>query len=110
MPILTARFKLPIDADCLLQLPDEYVAEFQITYSEFDAKVRLLPCESWRSKEKDDLNWVTSVWAVEMVGAGDDPEDVPEVIHRADGTMDLTQQGTFLNSRLDDYKLASSDF
>lgn len=109
MPSLTARFQLPIDAACLLQLPDGTVAEFQITHTEFTAKVKLLPSESCRSKEKDDSNWTTSVWAIEITLTRDDPEDVPEVIHRADGTRDLTQQGTFLLSRLDDYKSAARE-
>lgn len=109
MPLLTARFELPIHAACLLQLPDGTVADFQTTHTGFTATVRLLPSESWRQKGKDDPNWTTSVWAIEVTLTRDDPDDVPEVIQRPDGTRDLTQQGAFLLSRLDDYKSAARE-
>ena len=109
MPLLTACFELPIHAACLLQLPDGTVADFQTTHTGFTTAVRLLPSESWRQKGKDDPNWTTSVWAIKVDLTRDDPDDVPEVIERPDGTRDLTQQGAFLLSRLDDYKSAARE-
>lgn len=109
MPLLTARFELPIDAACLLQLPDGTVADFQTTHNGFNAIVKLLPSGSWRHKGKDDTNWTTSICAIEVTLIRDDPDDVPEVIQQPDGMRDLTQQGEFLLSRLDDYKSAARE-
>ena len=104
MPLLTARFELPIHAACLLQLPDGTVADIQTTHNGFAATVKLLPSKSWRQKGKDDTNWTTSVSAIEVTLTRDDPDDVPEVIQGSDGMRDFRQQGEFLLSRLDDYK------
>ena len=109
MALLTAKFKLPIAAACLVRIPDKADVQFNVTHGAFEASVALLLDESWRTKGKDESDWTTSAWALSISLTRDEPIPVPAIIETPNGGRDLTVRGGFLHAQLDDYKTAAHE-
>lgn len=104
MPKLAARFTLPIQGVCLVEVADAQSVETDVQHGDFAVTIRLLTSSDWKSKAEADLYWTTGVSAIELTLARDDQEGVPPVVELAGGGRSYVEQGSFLNSRLADYK------
>jgi hypothetical protein len=103
MPTLAAKFTLDVSAPCLIEWPDGPPPEVPISIDSFDIAIRLLPAKHWRMKGKDDPNWTTSMYAIEVLISRNEPDTPPEVIVRPDGTQDLSVRSQYLRGRLPEY-------
>src|SRR5450830_75912 len=107
MPLLSAKFSLGVSSPCLLALPDGQNPEVVAPLGEFRTTARLLSAENWRTKAKDDLNWTTGLYGLEVTVSREESDSPPDVIVTPDGRIDLTVQGEYLRSKLPQYQAAA---
>ncbi|WP_157798657.1 hypothetical protein [Dyella ginsengisoli] len=103
MPLLTARFEIPIPGECLIKTPSNDDVKIEITEADFHAAIQILPSASWKMKGRDETDWTTSIRAIQISITRHESEDIPSVIQNAEGVRDSTGLDTFLRNRLGNY-------
>lgn len=109
MPTLTAKFSIDLSAACLVAWPEELPAEFNLTLDAFDICLRIRPVDGQRMKHKDDPDWTSVIYSLELDLSRDEAETPPAAIATADGKKDLTVQSMFLRERLPDFQATALD-
>lgn len=106
MPQLFAKFSLEVPASCLLEIADKQksIQLPAISVGEFSVTVSLVPATGWGLLPAGSNLWTRGLDLIEVVVSRDEADSPPAVIHRADGTCDLTEQQEYLYGKHAEYR------
>ena len=107
MPRLSAKFTLELSAPCLIAWPEEEAPRVTAPYDGLQVETRLVLAQDWRSKAKDDPDWTTTIYAIELTVSADELDSPPDVIKTPDNQRDLRPQQEYLDAKLPKYQAAA---
>jgi hypothetical protein len=105
MPRLHARFRLPVNAPCLIQWPEQQLPPtVEVTLGRFRVNVLLLPSFGQGVRPAPDQNFITDVEFLELTVSREEPGDPLAPFVSTDGTHNWEAQYGYLRGVLPAYR------
>ncbi|MFW9889120.1 MAG: hypothetical protein ACFFER_13120 [Candidatus Thorarchaeota archaeon] len=107
---LTAIFTIELDSYLLVQFPtnDELSHDKELVYqfSEglFDIELKMKQGGDWRTKHKDEINWIFPIASIVVAISREEENEVPALIVTPDGKKSYELRSPFFNELVGEYQ------